>query len=318
MSQSQTRTVFLTAASSAAIAAVLTLVGRELFVADVLAAEPAAPGAASAAQVSEILQSLNDAKAARVRLEDTLLGLSRRLKSVEEASSRQPVPSAPRLSKTAAAAAADEVPGGETGAASKMTRARFRGLLTKMMRSALDGTATLDEQAAFWKAARTGTVLGDLIGSLEDQIEQTPRDTDLRMELADSYVAKLLTVASGPERGVWGAKAETQWRANLEIDPNHWDSQYSLAFNHSMYPEFLNKTDESVRGFENALAIQRREPTVEPRHAKTYLGLARMYKRQGKIDKALDLMREASAMFPTDKAVGASLQSLQANKKNNK
>ena len=138
------------------------------------------------------------------------------------------------------------------------------------------------------------------------------------MQLADSYVARLLTVASGPERGVWGAKAEAQWKAALSVDPDHWSSQYSLAFNHSMYPEFLNKTDESVRGFENALAIQKRQPKTEPRHARTYVGLARMYRRQGKLDEAITLMREAASMFPNDESVRDSLKSLEQAKKSRK
>ena len=43
-------------------------------------------------------------------------------------------------------------------------------------------------------------------------MEQNPRHEEARMGLADAYVAKLLTVPGGPERGIWGMKAEKQWQ----------------------------------------------------------------------------------------------------------
>ena len=130
------------------------------------------------------------------------------------------------------------------------------------------------------------------------------------MELADAYVAKLLTVPAGPERGIWGVKAEKQWQDVVKQDPDHWDAQYTLAFNYSMYPDFLNKTDDAIQGFERALAIQQRVQP-KPQHAKTYVQLARMHKKKGNAKKAREVLELGQMRHPRDKQITAALAALQ-------
>ena len=56
--------------------------------------------------------------------------------------------------------------------------------------------------------------------------------------------------------GLWAMKAEQRWRAVLEMDPNHWQAQNNVAFSLSQYPDFLNKTGESINEYEKLVTIQ--------------------------------------------------------------
>ena len=181
--------------------------------------------------------------------------------------------------------------------------------MSKVLRSTLDGTATAEEQERFWQATRTTGLVDDTITNLESYMEAHPQDNEARMELGDAYVAKLLTVPGGPERGIWGMKAEKQWQDVVKQDPDHWDAQYTLAFNYSMYPDFLNKIDDAIAGFERALEIQGRTQP-KPQHAKTYVQLARMHNKKGNTEKAREVLELGRMRHPQDKQITAALQGL--------
>lgn len=173
-----------------------------------------------------------------------------------------------------------------------------------------DGSeATPEQQARFWELARTTGALTDLMASLESRVSEDPADTDVRMDLADAYVAKLLTVPSGPERGVWGVKAEAQWQQVIDRDPEHWDAQFSQAENLSYYPAFLNRTDEALAGMERARTIQEELPS-EPRHAKTYVLLSRLYVNKGQPDKARAALQQGLQRHPGNSTLQAALDAL--------
>lgn len=242
-------------------------------------------------------------------LTTALEGLVRRLESLKSRLERQPlaIPSSPPATKPPLASQATDAdsPGGQ-----QVSPAEFKALLPKVLRSALDGTATAEEQQRFWQAARTTCLVDNTIKSLEALVQENPQATEARMELADAYVAKLLTVPAGPERGIWGMKAEKQWKDVVRQDPDHWDAQYTLAFSYSMYPDFLNKTDAAIQGFERALGIQER---LQPksRHAKTYVQLARMHKKKGDAKKAREVLELGQVRHPRDKQITAALQAFE-------
>jgi hypothetical protein len=99
------------------------------------------------------------------------------------------------------------------------------------------------------------------------------------MELADVYTAKLLTIPGGPEQGVWGGKAERQWQAVLEQQPDHFEARFALGFDYSMYPSFVDKSKEAIEHLEVARRQLASMP-AEPRQVETFTALARMYARQ--------------------------------------
>jgi hypothetical protein len=119
------------------------------------------------------------------------------------------------------------------------------------------------------------------------------------MVLADAYIAKLFTVPPGPEMGVWGAKAEEQWKEVLRQDDRHWQSRFNLAFSWSQYPEFLNKAPDSIREFER-LRHQQEQGAPEARHADTYFHLHALHRRMGNADRAKEALEEGLRRFPED------------------
>ncbi len=185
----------------------------------------------------------------------------------------------------------------------------FADLLALGILDDFGNRATPDQEARFWELARTTNVLSDLIDNIEAALAADPGNAELRMELADAYVTKLLTVPAGPERGVWGVKAEQQWKDVAAANPQHWESEFRLGVNYSYYPSFLNKTGEAIAGMERARAILANRP-AEPRHVQTYIVLSRLYDTQGDGDKARAALLEGLNRHPGDADLAAALAAL--------
>jgi tetratricopeptide (TPR) repeat protein len=210
--------------------------------------------------------------------------------------------------RPAAPAAGGDAAAGPKAAAPdpKAQAEEFRALMDKVF----EGKATDAEEQRFWELARTTGRVGELMKDLEAKVKDAPNDVDARMNLAQAYIAKLLSIPGGPEQGVWSMKAEAQWKKVLEIDPNHWDARYSVAFNWSMWPDFLNKTPDAVKEFETLREIQERT-SADPKHAQTYVQLSRLYLKQGKGDKAKEVLRAGAARHAQDAEIKKALESLE-------
>lgn len=194
----------------------------------------------------------------------------------------------------------------ETGAAAPSGQ-RFLTQLSEAVRTTRGGLGEGEEQ--FWEMARTTDVLDNTIDALQAQLASDPGDEEARMQLADAFVAKLLTVPFGPERGIWGERAEAEWQAVLDRNPQHWEAQYVLAYNYSMYPDFVAKTDEAIQGFENAVRIQEGSQH-RPEHAQTYVQLAKMYEKKGQLDKAREALSRGASRHPGNESIAAELRRL--------
>lgn len=111
---------------------------------------------------------------------------------------------------------------------------------------------------------------------------------------------------SGPEQGLWGGRAEEQWLAAVDLDDAHWAAHSSLGTTYSYYPEVMGKTGDAIRHLERAREIQR---TLQPapEHVQTYLFLAQMYKGDGSVDAARDVLIEGLQHHPGDPALDAAL-----------
>ncbi|MEM7204487.1 MAG: tetratricopeptide repeat protein [Planctomycetota bacterium] len=296
--------MFLSAAGGAAVASLALLLAPRSTMSD--------PRVAEALQrLDRIERQPEAAVALRATLQDAYRALERRVAGLEEARARRPVAAAASSGATQPAAAS--VPPAasqddESAGSGAVTADEFRGLMAKVLRSSLDGTATEAEQERFWLAARTTDLVDASIDALEQSLAADPRQEETRMELADAYVAKLLTVPAGPERGLWGSKAEAQWQAVATANPDHWDAHYTLAYNYSMYPDFMNKTDEAVAAFETVVAIQQRT-AIAPEHARTYVQLARLHTKQGQPNKARAVLEQGQVRHPGDSGIEAALRS---------
>jgi len=171
------------------------------------------------------------------------------------------------------------------------------------------GKATPDEMARFWELARTSGALNDMLGKLEGKVKGSPGDLKARMQLAQGYVAKLLTVPDGPERGAWAMKAEGQWAKVLAVDENHWDAGYSLGVSWSQWPDFFNKTPDALKQFETLRDVQERGHP-EARHAQTYLSLSRLHRKLGNADKAREALEAGAARHPESEDLRKALDAL--------
>ncbi|MHC4516730.1 MAG: hypothetical protein ACYTGO_11455 [Planctomycetota bacterium] len=267
------------------------------------------PQLADSTERLELLEkSVRDDTASRKALAAALEILVGRVQGLEDRLDRQAIqePAAPPRPT----AKQPPKPAADGPTTKKVSPQEFKALMTKVLRSVLAGTATTAEQQRFWQAARTTDLVNDTIKALEAQVNTNPQDAKARMELADAYVAKLLTVPAGPERGLWGMKAEKQWRDIVKQDQDHWEAQFTLSYGYSMYPEFLNKTDDAIAGLEKALKIQERvQPKAE--HAKTYVQLARMYKRKRNTEKVREILELGRARHPRNDEITKALQALQ-------
>jgi tetratricopeptide (TPR) repeat protein len=210
---------------------------------------------------------------------DRVKALEERVEALEKSGGAAPAPSAPK----------DE---GKAGA----TLEEFAALQKKVF----EGDATTDEQARFWELLRLKPeLLADAMKRLEKAVADNPGDHEARMKLSRAYLAKLFTVPDGPEKGVWSMKAMEQYRKVLEADPNHWEARYSLAFNYSQWPDFLNKRPDAIREFETLRKIQE-NATPEPQHARTYFQLRQLYLKDGRTEDAKAVLEEGVRRFPDD------------------
>ncbi len=240
----------------------------------------------------------------RESLASYLDSLVRRLDGLENRMGRRPAAAAP----VPAPAAQIPTPAGEPEAeTAHLPQRRFLDQLADAVRTTRIGAQA--DQEEFWLLARTTGLLDEGIEDLRAQVEADPGDDGARMLLADAYVAKLLTVPIGPERGIWGERAEVEWQTILEHNPQHWEAQYVLAYNYSMYPDFVAKTDEAIEGFERAVQIQE-SAAHRPERAQTYVQLARMYEKKRQLDKAREVLDRGAARHPGNEAIAAAIERL--------
>lgn len=184
-------------------------------------------------------------------------------------------------------------------------------LLESVLGPGMDLGGTDEERDRFWELIKNTDVVDRRMQELESLVALHPEDSELRMALADTYVAKLFAVPSGPEQGRWGGRAEEQWRSVLELDPEHWEAQFTLANNYAYYPDVMGMTGTAIEGLERAREIQeRRAPTEE--HVQTYLSLARLYQRGHRLEEALDTLRAGQRQHPRSERLRAALAELES------
>ena len=209
---------------------------------------------------------------------------------------------------------AEEVPSEEPSAASDPAAKQaeldeLKDLLASVIGFDYDLKGSEEEIQRFFALARGSDALAELLGELEAAVAASPEDLQARMDLADAYVAKLMTTAHGPEQGVIGAKAEGQWREVVARDPGHWAANFALGNNYSFYPDVMGKTPEAIAYLEAARSIQEKlDPT--PEHVRTYLSLSRLYLREGRKAEARAVLEEGLRHHPGNAEILAELERL--------
>jgi tetratricopeptide (TPR) repeat protein len=191
-------------------------------------------------------------------------------------------------------------PGVEEHRADDGAAAKDADEFAALEKKVFSGEATADEQADFWAKLRTKPeILQGLMKDAEKAVADNPRDKDLRRRLASVYLAKLMTVPDGMEKGVWSNKMIEQEKAIVDIDPDDRDAHFSIATNYSFWPEQFNKRPDAIKEFEACLKIQEQK-TQEPKFAQTYLQLRILYLKDGRTDDAKKMLDEGLRRFPDD------------------
>src|SRR5688572_14429973 len=200
--------------------------GREMAKA---AGEAAAKAEAAA---GEARARAEEAAAAARGAEESAASLAARVAALEAASERP----APGPADSGGRGMGDGPVAGRGDGAGKPDAAlvaEYQALRKKVFRD----QATADEQKRFFEILKGPGFIDGLLADLEAKVAAAPGDPDARLGLADAYISKLFTVPAGPEMGVWGGKAEEQWKEILKQDDRHWQARYSLAFSWSQYPD---------------------------------------------------------------------------------
>ena len=197
------------------------------------------------------------------------------------------------------------IPGDKTAADTESTATSFREMMAKLFQ----GEASEDEQLKFWEEARTGSHLTEVIAELEKVVGEDSEEISARMNLAQAYTVKLLGVPSGPEKGIYAAKAEQLWRDVLELEPDHYEAQFSIATSLSRYPAFLNRTGDAIAEFEKAIVIQE-QPGSEIENPNAYLELHRLQLRDSDPAGALQTLERAVQRHPDHEEIGVQLEKL--------
>ncbi len=233
-----------------------------------------------------------------------LAELESRVANLERAAERRPLAGA--VAPVPAAAPARGSAEEKSPAPSSAERAEFEDLLARLIGSDYDLHGPDEEIQRFFELARGTGFLEEHLRALEERVAAYPGDLEARMDLAGAYVAKIMTMPHGPEQGVWGSKAEEQWRAVSERDSEHWAAHFALGNNFSFYPDVMGKTGEALRYLERARAIQE-ELAPAPEHVRTYLSLARLYLRDGRKTEARSTLEAGLRFHPGNEELLAEL-----------
>src|SRR5262245_19753537 len=140
-------------------------------------------------------------------------------------------------------------------------------------------------------------------------VDKNPNDAKTRYALAKAYCARVMREANPAGYEHWGGLALDAWQKAADLDPNYWEPRFERADYLTYYPESEGKTPEVISSLEDLIKLQGGSNS-NPRYARTYAHLSRMYLRVGNRDKALQTLRDGLAIFPEDKELSGQLKVL--------
>jgi tetratricopeptide (TPR) repeat protein len=148
------------------------------------------------------------------------------------------------------------------------------------------------------------------IAAAQALVEKHPRDPKARYVLARACYARCMMESTPAGFEKWGGMTLEAWEKASELDPEYWEPRFERAEYLTYYPESEGKTPEVIGEFETLIEKQHGSSS-NPRYAKSYAHLARMYLRVGKRDKAVQTLRDGSLLFPNDAELKKQLDVLQ-------
>jgi tetratricopeptide (TPR) repeat protein len=154
---------------------------------------------------------------------------------------------------------------------------------------------------------------GDIDGAirrLRAAIVRDPKNAQLHAALGTALAAKTaFATPPGPEQGTVWDEAEAAFKQAIELDPDHWEARYALAFGDSMAPEFVGLRPRAIERFEELMDLQERGAPSDD-HVLVYARLGTLYKDAGNTAKAREVWRRGLARFPASQELEQSLKLL--------
>src|SRR5262249_44746223 len=126
-----------------------------------------------------------------------------------------------------------------------------------------------------------------------------PDNSKAHYLLAKAYHARLMQESTPAGFQKWGELTLGAWQKAADLDPNYWEPRFERAEYLTYYPESEGRTPEVISDFEKLLA-QQGGSNSNPRYARSYAHLSRMYLRVGQKDKAIQTLRDGLVIFPDD------------------
>jgi tetratricopeptide (TPR) repeat protein len=272
------------------------------------ATRPAAPegdGARRLARTLEALAADVDTMRQRVaQLEQRPEGAARLPDRVEQrAGARDAVRDGDAAAPRAAPAPAD--PEAEKRAALAAATARLEPKFEALLRAGLPAK----ELAQLLREAAAAGEDDAAIAALLALVERDPDDAHARYALAKAYCTRVMRESTPAGYEKWGGLALDAWQKAADLDPHYWEPRFERAEYLTYYPESEGRTPEVIASLEGLVTLQGGSNS-NPRFARTYAHLSRMYLRVGNRDKALQTLRDGLALFPEDPELSGQLKVL--------
>ncbi|MHC4960367.1 MAG: hypothetical protein ACYTGN_18615 [Planctomycetota bacterium] len=150
--------------------------------------------------------------------------------------------------------------------------------------------------------------IASTIERLEQAIAKDPDNAHLHAALGTALSAKTaFTTRRGPEQGTVWMQAEKAFHKAIELDDNHWEARYSLAFGDSMAPEFVGLRPRAIERFEKLMDVQERQAQSDD-HVLVYVRLGTLYKDAGNAKKAREVWERGQQRFPKHAEIADALR----------
>ncbi len=153
---------------------------------------------------------------------------------------------------------------------------------------------------------RNSGKLDQAISELEQRVTDNTQAPQYPTALGRLYLQKAGTIQDLREQGILGLKADQQFEAALNLDPNNWEARFTKAVAMTYWPTQLNKGEELFGHF-TTLLQQQEAQAPQPQFAQTYAWMGDAYQKYGYADYAKQIWQRGAGLFPQNQELKSKL-----------
>ncbi len=243
---------------------------------------------------------LHDAEARIEAGEKRLQEMGDRLARAEKASREAATKAAQALARALPEGAGNSPSAAEAAGGGAPADGAKRAEIDALLAAIRDGKIPKGGVFAHFEKAKELGAFEEALAEMEKYAAAHRDSADAQADLSVAYLAKLLQVPDGPERGKWSTMSINACDEALKLEPEHWGAQFMKAMNLSQWPAFMGRQPEAIRTFEKLVEQQERSGP-DPKFAQTYFHLGNTYRAAGNVEKAREAWRRGLERFPEDK-----------------